>query len=447
MTKRKDNLTPSEIVEKLDRYIIGQENAKKSVAIALRNRYRRRNLPEELSDEIAPKNIIMIGPTGVGKTEIARRLSKLTAAPFIKVEATKYTEVGYVGRDIEAIIRELAERGVQLVKEEKTREMENAVKLIVDNRIIDLILENTGHNEIKDKDIFSYTRKDHLERLKSGFYDSFMIEIKTKSQQVPSFEILGGTGMEEMGINMKSILGQIIPPKLRKSRLKVAEARKILENEEADRIMDQDEIITEALRRVANEGIVFLDEIDKIVGTNSRSGPEVSREGVQRDLLPLVEGTSVMTKYGAVDTRHILFISAGAFSFTKPSDLIPELQGRFPIRVELDKLGLEDFSKILTKPKNAIITQYKELLKADLVDLEFCDAAIEKIAEFAVKVNDTHEDIGARRLHTLMEKLLEDILFEAPYPEKNKKIKIDSSFVEQRLLDLVKNEDMAKFIL
>ncbi|PKK91390.1 MAG: HslU--HslV peptidase ATPase subunit [Candidatus Wallbacteria bacterium HGW-Wallbacteria-1] len=446
------DLTPTKIVAYLDRYIIGQKDAKKSVAIALRNRYRRSLLSPEMAEEVAPKNIIMIGPTGVGKTEIARRLAKLTNAPFLKIEATKFTEVGYVGRDIESMIRDLTEIAVSLVRSEKTARVRDRVRDVVESRLLDLIIISFSRTEIREgfPEIANLPtdRPSLLVMLRAGELDHLEVELEVESQATPQVDMLAGPGMEEMGMNFRAILGSILPSRSRKARMKVRDAQRTLENEEAAKLVDQDDILAEALKRVQNDGIVFLDEIDKIVGTGSKSGPEVSREGVQRDLLPIIEGTTVNTKYGPIRTDHILFISAGAFSFSKPSDLIPEMQGRFPIRVELKRLTEGDFTEILTRPKNALVTQYRELLGADDVRLDLTDDAIAQIASYAVKVNSSQEDIGARRLHTIMEKLLEDILFDAPYPGGGEKaISVDGAMVRERLESLVQDSDMARFIL
>lgn len=446
------DLTPRKTVAYLDRYIIGQTEAKRSVAIALRNRYRRSLLSPEMAEEVAPKNIIMIGPTGVGKTEIARRLAKLTNAPFLKIEATKFTEVGYVGRDIESIIRDLTEIAVSLVRSERTASVRDRVRDVVESRMLDIIASSFSKGHIREAfpeiNALPMDRESLQNLLRSGDLDHLEVELEVESQASPQMDFMAGPGMEEMGMNFRAILGSIMPSRSRKARMRVREAQRALEGEEAAKLVDQEDIQAEAMKRVQNDGIVFLDEIDKIVGTGSKSGPEVSREGVQRDLLPIIEGTTVNTKYGPVRTDHILFISAGAFSFSKPSDLIPELQGRFPIRVELQRLTEEDFTEILTRPRNALINQYRELLGADDVYLDFTDDSVRQIASYAVMVNEGQEDIGARRLHTIMEKLLEEVLFDAPYGTGSQvTVTVDGEMVRSRLESLVGNRDMARFIL
>lgn len=440
-------LTPLETVSELDKYIIGQKDAKKAVAIALRNRYRRKHVPEDMKDEIAPKNIIMIGPTGVGKTEIARRLAKLCSAPFVKVEATKYTEVGYVGRDVESIVRDLVNVGVNLIK----KEMRDSVIADAEKRAEDALLgillpgandkNNIMSEEVKTKDKFR-------EMLRDGKLDERVVEITVTSTSSPAIEMFSGAGFEGMGINL-SDLGGIFggSSKQKKKKVTVSQARNILLEQEIEKLLDMDKVTDLAIERVENDGIIFIDEIDKVaVKSKNASGAEVSREGVQRDLLPIVEGSQVNTKYGPVKTDHILFIASGAFHMSKPSDLIPELQGRFPIRVELKSLTKEDFVEILTKPKNALILQYKELLKTESVELEITDDAIIEIAEYAYNVNSDMENIGARRLHTIMEKLLEDISFNAP-DFRGQTIIVDGARVKETLKKIVENRDLSKYIL
>lgn len=449
-----ENLTPRQIVEQLDKFIIGQDAAKKAVAIALRNRWRRQKVTSELKEEIMPNNIILIGPTGVGKTEIARRLAKLAGAPFLKVEATKFTEVGYVGRDVESMIRDLVERSVVMVKDEKSSEKRIEAQQAAEQRILDILIppikispsfDTTTDSEIENN---SKTREKFRAMLKDGKLDDRTIEIDMLVDQVPSMQILGPFGMDEMGMNIQDIFGSIIPKKNKKRRLKISEAKRLLEKEEAEKLIDMEAVIKEALQRVEQNGIVFIDEIDKVASkSSSQSGPDVSREGVQRDLLPIVEGSTVNTKYGPVHTDHILFIASGAFHVSKPSDLIPELQGRFPIRVELNSLTESDFVKILTQPENALIKQYIALMESDGIHLEFDDSAIEEIAKIAAEVNEEVTNIGARRLHTIMTTLLEDILFDAPDNLASNTIKIDRSLVQNKLKDIVKNIDLSKFIL
>jgi ATP-dependent HslUV protease ATP-binding subunit HslU len=446
-------LTPAQITTELDRFIVGQGKAKRAVAIALRNRWRRQNLPDELRDEVAPKNIIMIGPTGVGKTEIARRLAKLAQAPFLKVEASKYTEVGYVGRDVESMIRDLTELGVSMVKAEMAAAVRERAETLAEDRLLDLLLpRRPGESfvsgtleEVSPDASRDATREKLRTQLRSGKLDDRPIEMDVQ-QAGPMLEVLPGQGMEEIGINLKDMLSHLMPGRTRRRRVKVGEARRLLAQEEAQKLVDVDEAVGQAIRRVENSGIIFLDELDKIAGREGGRGPDVSREGVQRDLLPIVEGSTVTTKYGMVRTDHILFIAAGAFHVAKPADLIPELQGRFPIRVELEPLTRPDFIRILSEPQNALIRQYVELLKTEGVALRFSTDAVEAIAEIAFTVNQRAENIGARRLYTVMERLLEEISFDAPN-RVGQELVIDAEYVHAQLADVVKDEDLSRYIL
>jgi ATP-dependent HslUV protease ATP-binding subunit HslU len=447
-------LTPVQITSELDRYIVGQQKAKRAVAIALRNRWRRQNLPPELRDEVAPKNIIMIGPTGVGKTEIARRLAKLAQAPFLKVEASKYTEVGYVGRDVESMIRDLTELGVTMVKAEMATAVRERAEGLAEERLLDLLLPRrpgeafvSGTLEEVSPDASRDATRDKLRaQLRSGKLDERPIEMDVQAQAGPMFEVFPGQGMEEIGINLKDMLSNLMPGRTRRRRVKIGEARRLLAQEEAQKLVDVDEAVGQAIRRVENSGIIFLDELDKIAGREGGRGPDVSREGVQRDLLPIVEGSTVTTKYGMVRTDHILFIAAGAFHVAKPADLIPELQGRFPIRVELEPLTRQDFVRILSEPQNALIRQYVELLRTEGVALRFTEDAVEAIAEIAFTVNQRAENIGARRLYTVMERLLEEVSFDAP-SMSGQDLEIDAEYVHARLADVVKDEDLSRYIL
>ena len=446
----KDTLTPRQIVEELDKYVIGQHKAKRAVAIALRNRWRRQRLPEELRDEVMPKNIIMIGPTGVGKTEIARRLARLVQAPFLKIEASKFTEVGYVGRDVDSIIRDLAEIGINMIKNEMSEQVQEKAAALAEERLLDLLLPpprtSPGFDQpsAEQQEHHKNTREKLRQQLREGKLDDRMVEIEQKEKVMP-FGIISNVGMEEIEMNLKEMLGGLLPEKTKRRKAKVPDALRLLVQEEATKLIDMDKVIKEALQRVEQSGIVFLDEIDKVAGRETH-GPDVSREGVQRDLLPIVEGSTVTTKYGPVKTDHILFIAAGAFHVSKPSDLIPELQGRFPIRVELDSLGKGEFIRILTEPQNALIKQQVALLATEGISLDFSKDSIEEIADIAAHVNERTENIGARRLYTIMERLLDVISFDAP-EKKGAKITIDAAYVRDCMMDIVKSEDLSRYIL
>lgn len=445
---RRAALTPVQIVAELDRYIIGQQHAKRSVAIALRNRWRRQQLPPELRDEIAPKNIIMIGPTGVGKTEIARRIAKLVQSPFLKIEASKFTEVGYVGRDVESMIRDLMELSVSMVKEEQKAAVAEKAKDLAEERLLDLLLppSRSQKEDGADDDSRAGTREKFRKFLRDGRIEERVVEVEVADNSSPMIEILSSSGMQE-NINIRDMLPPgLFPSKTKKRKLKIAEARRVLEQEEAQKLLDMDEVIAQALQRVEQSGIIFLDEIDKIAGRESKTGPDVSREGVQRDLLPIVEGSTVNTKYGMVHTDHILFIASGAFHVSKPSDLIPELQGRFPIRVELESLGRDDFVRILKEPQNALITQYKALISTEGIELTFTDEAIDEIASIAATVNERTENIGARRLHTIMERLLEELSFDAP-ALTTRALTIDAAYVREKLANISEDQDLSRYIL
>ncbi len=465
----KKPLTPRQIVDRLDQYIVGQQNAKKAVAVALRNRYRRSLLDEKLKDEVVPKNILMMGPTGVGKTEIARRIAKLSGAPFIKIEATKFTEVGYVGRDVESMVRDLVETSVRLIKEEKMNEVKEQAEENANKRIVRLLVpgkkkqsgvknpfemffggsQPNGEDEAESQEEANIEekRKRMAHQLALGELEDYYVTVEVEEQQPSMFDMLQGSGMEQMGMNMQDALSGLMPKKKKRRKMTVREARKVLTNEEASKLIDMDEVSQEAVQRAEESGIIFIDEIDKIAKNGgASSSADVSREGVQRDILPIVEGSTVVTKYGSVKTDHVLFIAAGAFHMAKPSDLIPELQGRFPIRVELNKLTVDDFVRILVEPDNALLKQYQALLQTEGISLEFSDEAIHKIAEVAYHVNQDTDNIGARRLHTILERLLEDLSFEAP-DVTMEKITITPQYVEEKLGTIAKNKDLSQFIL
>ena len=458
-----DELTPREIVSELDKYVVGQHDAKRAVAIALRNRMRRQKLPPELAEEIMPKNIIMIGPTGVGKTEIARRLARLANSPFLKVEASKFTEVGYVGRDVESMIRDLVEIAIDMVREERLEEVEDKAELNAEERLLDLLFPpsppppaqaglalGTGDGEHSaGSDSQSRTREKLRQQLREGKLDERMVELDVRERAMPAFEIISNQGVEEMDINIKDMLPNIFGQRTKKRKMKVSEAFEYLIQEEEQRLIDMDQVTRTAVERVEQSGIIFLDEIDKIAGREGGHGPDVSREGVQRDVLPIVEGTTVNTRYGMVRTDHILFIAAGAFHVSKPSDLIPELQGRFPIRVELQSLTIEDFIKILTEPKSSLVKQYTALLETEGLKLEFTRDALDEIANFAFRVNESTENIGARRLHTIMERVLDEISFSAPDMAKEKKdnVVIDAEYVKRMVANIAKDQDLSRYIL
>jgi ATP-dependent HslUV protease ATP-binding subunit HslU len=439
-------LTPREIMDELDRFIIGQKKAKKAVSIALRNRWRRQVVPKDLRDEIAPKNIIMIGPTGVGKTEIARRLAKLANAPFLKIEATKFTEVGYVGRDVESMIRDLTELSVNMVRKEEHERVNEKAKVLAEERILDLLMPRKSRAANNEESPEDTSREKIRTRFKTGKFDETLVELEVPDRALPIIEIFSASGMEEMDMQIRDMFGNMLPKKTKKRKVKVKEAHELLIQEESKKLIDADKVTKDAVERAEQSGIIFLDELDKIASRDRTHGPDVSREGVQRDILPIVEGTTVTTKYGMVKTDHILFIAAGAFHMSKPSDLIPELQGRFPIRVELDALTKEDFYRIITEPENALIKQYKALLATENIDLAFDNDAIEEITDIAQKVNEMTENIGARRLYTVMEKLLDDISFSAP-DMKEHSITITKEYVRDKLGEFLQKDDLSRYIL
>ena len=449
-----DDMTPREIVAELDKYIVGQNAAKRAVAVALRNRVRRQKLPPEVAEDVLPKNILMIGPTGVGKTEIARRLARLAGCPFIKVEASKYTEVGYVGRDVESMVRDLVETSIDMVREEKLDEVADRAEQAAEERVLDLLLPsspqpapNTPEAEAAaQREQTQRTREKLRAQLREGKLDQRMVDLEVRERAMPSFEIISNQGVEEMDVNIKDMLSGMFGQQKKKRKMSVADAFEYLIQEEENKLLDMDQVTRIAVERAEQMGIIFIDEIDKVAGRESGHGPDVSREGVQRDILPIIEGTTVNTRYGMIRTDHILFIAAGAFHVSKPSDLIPELQGRLPIRVELQSLKEEDFVRILTEPKNALIKQYVALLETEGVKLNITDDAVVTIARFATSVNEQTENIGARRLHTILEKVLDELSFEAP-DLKKKSVKVDSAYVNKQLADIVKNQDLSRYIL